>query len=219
MDKKTYINRSFGRIKGRALGALRARALEEASPYFITQAGDVPTHSTITLEIGCGHGEHLMHRAHLSPEKLFIGCEVYQPSLAEMTKQLLAESITNVRLWAQDARLLLAELPEAVVDEVYILFPDPWPKRRHHKRRIVQHGLLDDLARVMKKGAHLHLGTDHMEYAAWMLVQYHHHPAFQLHFSQAECWKKPPAGHIQTRYQQKNKAGSAHAIFLDVVKI
>jgi len=115
--------------------------------------------------------------------------------------------VANIRLFTDDARLLIAALPDRSLGRVFVLFPDPWPKTRHHKRRFVQTETLDQLARVMKAGAELRLATDDPSYLPWMVEHAGRHPAFEWLAERPEDWRKRPADWPQTRYEQKMLAG------------
>ncbi len=169
--------------------------------------------SALSLEIGFGSGEHLLHRAKQNPDALHIGCEVYVHGLLACLKELKKDPLANVRIFTEDGRLLLQNLPEGALSRVYILFPDPWPKNRHHKRRIINPETLALLHRAMHPGAELHLATDHPHYAAWMLAHLANHSGFEWLAECAEDWHNPPEGHCTTRYEQKRKAGSAPGYF------
>lgn len=116
------------------------------------------------------------------------------------------DDVKNIRVFTDDARLLIDALPSAVLSRVYILFPDPWPKKRHFKRRLVTRDLFDKLARVTKLGATVHVATDHPGYAEWVAVHTTAHPAFSWMAYSQKDWKQPPKGHIITRYEEKRKA-------------
>ncbi|MEK7245956.1 MAG: tRNA (guanosine(46)-N7)-methyltransferase TrmB, partial [Pseudomonadota bacterium] len=123
----------------------------------------------IRLEIGFGAGEHLAHQAKANPAVGFIGCEVFVNGVAALLARVRAENLGNVRILDDDARLLFGRLPEASLDRVVALFSDPWPKTRHHRRRLIQRASLDEFARVLKGGGEFRFATDHMEYARWTL--------------------------------------------------
>ncbi len=173
--------------------------------------------STITdlwLEIGFGAGEHLAAQAAAHPEIGLIGCEPYVNGVAALLSRIDAVGLTNIRIVADDARPLLAALPAACLGRVFILFPDPWPKRRHHKRRLISTRALAELARVMKDDAELRLATDHREYARWMLRHLLADPDF---FWTARCprdWREAPPDWPETRYQIKAAAAGRPAMFL-----
>ncbi len=119
-------------------------------------------------EIGFGNGETLATLAAAHPETDFIGIEVYRPGVGRLLRRLAAEEITNVRVSGEDAFEVLARWPEGSLDGVWILFPDPWPKKRQWKRRIVNATLAAQLARLLRPGGFVHLATDWEDYAHWM---------------------------------------------------
>ena len=147
--------------------------LDPAS-LFATRPGSV------WLEIGFGAGEHLAAQAEAHPEIGFIGCEVFENGVARLVAEIARRDLTNIRIFPDDARVLLDALAPASLDRVFILFPDPWPKTRHHKRRLVSTATLDRLAVLMRKGAELRLATDERGYLAWMLEHATAHPAFAM---------------------------------------
>ena len=129
------------------------------------------TEKPITLEIGFGDGESLAAMAAAAPERHFIGLEVHRPGVGHLLLALEQRELTNVRVLRADATTLLETgLPSACLDAVQLFFPDPWPKKRHHKRRIVQPGLIAAVARVLRPGGIFHLATDWTPYADWMLA-------------------------------------------------
>ena len=159
------------------------------------------------LEIGFGGGEHLAHQASLNPGVGIIGCEPYINGIAGLLKHIDDEKLSNIRVFTEDARLLIEQLPDASLERVFILYPDPWPKVRHHKRRLVSTETLNSLARVMKSGGELRLATDHADYCTWMLERLLPHPAFTWQAKSCDDWLKPWADWIPTRYEQKRLAG------------
>ena len=121
------------------------------------------------LEIGFGGGEHLIWQAKANAQVGLIGCEPFRDGIVKALGAIEAEKIGNVRLHAEDARPVLRWLPKASIGRTFILFPDPWPKKRHHKRRLVSEATLAQLARVMRPGAELRIATDIGDYARWIL--------------------------------------------------
>jgi len=159
------------------------------------------------LEIGFGGGEHLAHQAALNPGVGIIGCEPYINGIGDLLKAIEAQKLSNIRIHGDDARPLIERLPDASIERVFILYPDPWPKARHHKRRLVSTELLNQLARVMKPGAILRLATDHSDYCTWMLERLLPHPSFTWTAKDCDDWLKPWSDWIPTRYEQKALAG------------
>ena len=127
------------------------------------------------------------------------------------------KGLTNVRLWDEDARQLVDLLPDGCLDRVFILFPDPWPKKKHQKRRIIQAPFLDALARVMKPGGRLRFATDVRSYADEALERLMAHEGFEWTARMADDWRKPPADHVRTRYESKN-LGDIAPVFYDFLR-
>jgi tRNA (guanine-N7-)-methyltransferase len=167
----------------------------------------------LILEIGFGGGEHLVAQAMAHPAQHFIGVEPFLNGVASCLRHIEEANAQNIRLHQGDARDVVARLPDASLDLVYILFPDPWPKARHHKRRLIQPEFLSELARVMKPGAELRFATDWANYAAWTLEQVTRDARFSWLAERAEDWRKPWLGHVTTRYEQK-KLGDCAPIWL-----
>jgi tRNA (guanine-N7-)-methyltransferase len=170
----------------------------------------------LVLEIGFGGGEHLVAQAGAHPEKRFIGVEPFLNGVASCLRHIEESGVQNVRLHQGDAREVIAQLPDASLDLCYILFPDPWPKTRHHKRRLIQPEFLDELARVMKPGAEVRFATDWTNYAAWALEYFTRHPRFRWMAERAEDWRTAWPGHVVTRYETK-RLGDTSPIFLQFV--
>jgi tRNA (guanine-N7-)-methyltransferase len=169
---------------------------------------------SIWLEIGFGGGEHLAVLADRHPDAGFIGCEVFENGIAKLLAEVERRRLANVRLFIDDARLLIAALPEASIARVFILFPDPWPKQRHHKRRIVSRETLDGLARIMTDEAELRLATDDPDYFSWMLEQVTGHPAFEWLARRPGDWRERPPGWPLTRYEEKARGAGRSPAFL-----
>lgn len=157
----------------------------------------------VWLEIGFGAGEHLAWQAARHPEVAILGAEIFVNGIAGLLRRIDALRLANVRVFQGDGRDLLDVLPENSLSRVFILFPDPWPKQRHHKRRIVQAALLDRLANVMKDGAELRMATDHADYLRWMLDVATAHSAFRWLASGPGDWRERPADWPASRYELK----------------
>jgi tRNA (guanine-N7-)-methyltransferase len=170
----------------------------------------------VILEIGFGGGEHLVAQATAHPEQRFIGVEPFLNGVASCLRHIEEAHAQNIRLHQGDAREVIARLPGASLDRVYILFPDPWPKTRHHKRRLIQPEFLNELARVMKPGAELRFATDWANYAAWTLEHFTRDARFTWLAERADDWRKPWPGHVTTRYEQK-KLGDCAPVWLRFV--
>jgi tRNA (guanine-N7-)-methyltransferase len=170
--------------------------------------------STIWLEIGFGGGEHLAHQAAHHPEAGLVGCEVFENGIVKLLAQIERRRLDNIRIYADDARLLIEALHPASIDRVFILFPDPWPKRRHHKRRIVSRETLDSLAEIMADDAELRLATDDGDYLSWILERLTGHPAFEWLARRPDDWRRRPSDWPPTRYEEKAQAAGRSSAFL-----
>jgi tRNA (guanine-N7-)-methyltransferase len=166
------------------------------------------------LEVGFGGGEHLAAQAAAHPGIGLLGCEVFENGVVKLLGQIERQELRNVRILVDDARLLIRALPERSLGRVFVLFPDPWPKARHHKRRFVSTGTLTELARVMKNGAELRLATDDVDYLRWMLERAPVHPDFEWLARRPEDWRSRPADWPPTRYEQKAIAAGRTPTFL-----
>jgi tRNA (guanine-N7-)-methyltransferase len=161
----------------------------------------------VWLEVGFGAGEHLVWQAEQNPGVGLIGCEPYLNGVAKCLAHIERAGLTNVRLFTDDARLLMAALPARSLSRAFVLFPDPWPKTRHHKRRFVRRENLDRLAELMLPGAELRLATDDPSYLPWMVEHAGTHPAFEWLAEGPADWRGRPADWPATRYEQKMLAG------------
>lgn len=168
----------------------------------------------VWLEIGFGAGEHLAWQAERHPEVGFLGAEYFVNGIASLLRRIDAAGLDNVRIYEGDGRALLAALPPAALGRAFILFPDPWPKARHHKRRIVRRDTLDALARALADGVELRLATDDMEYARWMLALALRHPAFEWLAERAEDWRRRPVDWPPTRYETKAISEGRRPLYL-----
>ena len=169
---------------------------------------------SIWLEIGFGGGEHLAAQAERHPEIGFIGSEVFENGIVKLLSEVERRHLANVRVFADDARLLLPALPPASIDRVFILFPDPWPKRRHHQRRIVSRETLDGLAEIMIDEAALRVATDECDYLCWMLERVTDHPAFEWLARRPGDWRERPQDWPPTRYEEKARMAGRSPTFL-----
>ncbi len=172
----------------------------------------------IALEIGFGAGEHLAAQAAAQPETGFIGVEIFETGVAKLVTAIAARDLRNVRILADDARVLLAALPEQCLDRAYILFPDPWPKLRHHKRRIVSPATLAQLARAMRDGGELRLATDDMAYLRQMLIDASQVPEWQWLARRPGDWRERADDWPATRYETKALAGGRRPGYLRFVR-
>lgn len=201
----------FGRRSGKRLHKGQDRLFHQKLPELELALPDerldldalFPGRSRRAIEIGYGGGEHLSRIAAENPDTGFIGCEVFSGGIAKLLEAIGEQSLANIRLFTDDALKLLVKLPDASLDAAYLLYPDPWPKSRHHKRRFISPTTLAELARVLKPGAVFRFATDIEDYADWTLAHILREPRFRLLTSQPGDWHEPYAGWQPTRYEEK----------------
>lgn len=199
----------FGRRKGKKLRSGQDRLIRTLLPRLrIDPSADprqtfVQPSAELWLEIGFGGGEHLVAQARTHRDTGFIGCEPFVNGMAKLLAAIDQEHLDNTRLWDRDATELLPRLPEASLDRVYLLYPDPWPKRRQRKRRFISDDTLRLLARTMRPGAELRFATDIDDYAGWTLARILRSPDFRWTAERADDWRKPWADWPGTRYEAK----------------
>ncbi len=155
------------------------------------------------LEVGFGAGEHLFELATKNSDVGLIGAEPYESGVAKLLSKLAGTSLPNIRIYEGDGRDIIAALPDASLSRFFLLFPDPWPKTRHRKRRFLQMEMLDELARVLKPDAELRFATDDKSYLAYALERLTAHPAFEWTAKGPGDWKRRPADWPATRYEAK----------------
>lgn len=190
----------------------RAAALLDLEKLF-------PQTKKIALEIGFGDGKHLLHQAMQNPDIGYIGCEPFINGVALLCADIKDHNIKNIRIWPDDARLLMAMLPDQCLDTCYLLNSDPWPKNRHSKRRFVQTETLDDIRRLLKPGALFRMSSDHPVLAAWQLEKTYLHGGFTWNATSAADWRNRPADFPETRYQQKGVVEGRDTVFLNFTRV
>lgn len=203
----------FGRRKGHPLRKQQAELYEQLLPKLSLDLGEraprelaalFPSQPRkLQLEIGFGGGEHLLHEARANPNTGFIGCEPFINGMAKMLAVLANEKIQNIRLHAGDALYLLEWLPAASLDRIDILYADPWPKKRHWKRRFISDENVARFARVLKPGGALRFASDIDTYVEWTLMRLLRSPDFFWLAEKADDWRLAWPGWPGTRYEQK----------------
>jgi tRNA (guanine-N7-)-methyltransferase len=212
--------RSFGRIGGRALSARQQALVDDLLPKLTVPDGlrdpkDLfPDLKETWLEIGFGGGEHLAEQARRHPDVGFIGCEPFIEGMAKVLTQVDADGLSNVRLRMDDARPLVDALAPGSLDRVFILFPDPWPKKKQQKRRLIQPDFLDSLHRACRTGARVRFATDVASYADEALVRFRQHGGYRWLAERADDWRTAPSDHVTTRYETK-RLGDCAPVWFD----
>ena len=168
----------------------------------------------IWLEVGFGAGEHLMAQAIAHPNHGMIGCEPFINGVARLVTECYDGGVANVRVFVDDARLLIDVLPAACLSRVFVLFPDPWPKRRHHKRRFISATGVVELARVLGDGGTLRVATDHPEFCRWTLFHVLSNSAFAWTARGTDDWCSRDESTPPTRYELKAAAAGRRPIYL-----
>lgn len=205
-----YLRRiqTFVRREGRCTNA-QQQALDNLLPTWRWPDASIPPaevfgrNAPTTLEIGFGAGENLLAQCQAEPESNFIGLEVHRPGVGQLLHRAHDAGVTNLRVASDDAlELLQNRLPEASIDRIQVWFPDPWHKKRHNKRRIIQGPHLDRMARVLKPGGRLFMATDWEDYADWMREHTEAHPQFRNAHGPGAHAPRYPA-RVLTRFEQR----------------
>ena len=199
----------YGRRKGPKLSARQAGLRRTLLGELAWQPGGDPfcqfpnSVREIWLEVGFGAGEHLHWQGSHNPHAGLIGAEPYEMGVAKLLTKLEETPLNSVRIHEGDGRDIIEALPDSSLGRFFLLFPDPWPKTRHHKRRFLQMEMLDQLARVLKDGAELRFATDDKSYLPYALERLMAHPAFEWLAQSPGDWKSRPADWPPTRYETK----------------
>ncbi len=205
----------FGRRKGHPLKPRQAALFDTLLPRLALDLSTpspadlrrlfAPAVDELRLEIGFGGAEHLITAAKASPHVGFIGTDAFVNAIAKALVAIDQNALTNIRLYFGDASELLDWLPDSVISRIDLLYPDPWPKRRHWKRRFIQDDSLKRLARILRKGGELRFATDIPDYMAYVLARALRSPDFSWTAESAGDWRKPWPDFSGTRYEAKAK--------------
>ncbi len=226
MIETAHPRRHFGRRKGWKLRPRQSGLMKTLLPQLLItpEMGRAPREyfdasvNDVWLEIGFGGGEHLAAQAEANPDIGMIGAEPFVAGMAKLLAKIDERSLRNIRLYTEDVRDILDALPNASLARIFILFPDPWPKTRHHKRRIIQMEMLDELARVMKAGAELRFASDDETYVSWALERFMAHDAFVWTARKRSDWNTRPADWFETRYEAKALKAGRRCTYLKLLR-
>src|ERR1044071_2477166 len=214
----------FGRRKGHALKPRQAALFGTLLPRLAldldkTAPSDLATlfpHAVeaVRLEIGFGGGEHMIAEAQRNPRTGFVGVEPFLNGMAKALASIADNNLANIRLHFGDAILLLDWLPAASLTRLDLIYPDPWPKRRHWKRRVVQDSTVASIARVLEPGGTFRFATDWPDYAAWTLRHLMRSTDLDWTAERADDWRKPWDGFTSTRYEAKARRAGRTPCYL-----
>lgn len=213
MTDPLTINRLYGRSSGHKLRVGQQALIDQLLPaLLVPDEGEISSarlfgdDRALHFEIGFGGGEHLAHRADLLPDHGFIGCEPFLNGVATALAHVRDHRLANVRFHMGDALAVLQRVPEGSLSFVYLLHPDPWPKVRHAKRRMINDGPLGLIHAKLKPGGEFRLATDHPVYLNWSLMVMQRHAArFEWLAEKPGDFLEPPGGWIETRYGAKSR--------------
>lgn len=206
----------YGRRRGRPLNASLQRALDEGLPRRRFDGSRDPVHAfprpvaEVRMEVGFGSGEHLVNQAATNPNIGFIGCEPFLNGVAKLIRDADARRLDNILVYEDDARHVLDALPGGCLSRLYVLFPDPWRKKRHWFRRFIGPENLPRFARTLAPGGILQCATDHPGYLEWILFHVRQHPDFEWRARRPVDWINRPMDQPPTRYEIKALAGQPH---------
>ncbi len=217
--------RTFGRAKGKPLSPAQAGLMRDVFPKFdigpIIEKGENPfqnINGPLWLEIGFGGAEHLLWQAEQNPDVTLLGVEPFLNGVAKAVRGISDKGLKNLRLHRGDARDVLAVLPDACLEKVFVLFPDPWPKARHHKRRIINEQFIQDLHRVIRPGGHFRFGSDIIHYVDWSLTRIKAHGGFGWYPQRQSDWRARPDDWPSTRYLEKALREGRHGHFFEFIR-
>ena len=198
----------YGRRKGRRISSKNLKLLEDYSYKFYLQEDQIcklalNEYNKNILEIGFGNGDNLVNMSLNKPNDLFIGCDAYYNGCAKLLKQIVNKNIKNIKIWPDDIHLIIKKFKKNFFDLILILQPDPWPKKKHKKRRLIQQKFLDDLNQILKYEGKLIISTDHNVMKSWVLEQFHVRNDF-LWIKNGYYYKNiKPKWIINTKYSNK----------------
>lgn len=213
----------YGRRKARPIRAARQDAMDTVLPKCKIVDPKTALQFPFTpdetwLEIGFGNGDSLAawHREY--PKVGFVGCEPFVNGVSNLCKLVAEDDLSNLRIWHEIAQPLIDALPDASLERIYLLNSDPWPKKRHAKRRFIQQEMLSKLARILKPGGQLIMTTDHAPLADWMWEQANEHPGFKTTAKSLDDCRTPPEGWLITRYEGKGAKAGRRQVYLPFTK-
>jgi len=199
--------RLWGRAKGKTLSPYQAglvkTRLPDVSVDILSPLAHLTQFEKVRLEIGFGGAEHLLHQARKHPDIGFIGVEPFINGVAKALVGIDRQGHDNIYLHAGDVWDFIKNIPDASLDHIDILYPDPWPKKRHHKRRLIRTNIIKEFHRILKPNGHVHFASDIPSYVDWALIRVLNHGGFSWKVNSCSNWLTPFTGWIQTRFEAR----------------
>jgi len=209
-NRETNSFRTFGRAKGKPLSPAQRALMDKAFPKVdfgpVVKAGENPIaniNGDVWFEVGFGGAEHLIWQAERNPDVTILGVEPFLNGVAKAVRGIVDRDLKNILLHRGDARDVLRLLPDNSLERVFVLFPDPWHKARHNKRRIINEAFIEELHRLIKPGGTFRFGSDIPHYVDWTLTRLKRHGGFDWPVSKQEQWRVRPNDWPSTRYLEK----------------
>lgn len=214
--------RSFGRIKSRKLSDHKKSLFSDLLPQYQFNQNEFISFAKnfreINLEIGFGFGDFLFENAKNNSEIGFIGCEPHINGVVNLLAKLEQEPLTNIKILDSDSRPFLTEIPDNILRKIYILFPDPWPKSKHYKRRLINVKFLKLLYQKMSDNSELIIASDHDAYKEWIMTEILKSGLFNWTAKSKSDWQNFPSDWTQTKYQKKAIIQGRISVYLNFVK-
>lgn len=205
---------SFARRLGRSLSPRQQQLLQTYMPALQANHSALPTITKINVEIGFGNGEHIFQRALEAPNELFIGCEPYLNGVVSLLSNIEEHNVSNIKIHTEDARLFIDSMPDESIDCLYVLYPDPWPKQRQQKRRLLSSQTLTLFFHKLKMQGNLYIATDHADYSDYIKQAITDCGLYSVNYQST-----PPDGWISTKYERKARsAGIIEHHYFSLIK-
>ena len=197
----------YGRRRGRKLSKSGQLAIKDGKDYFI-KIENIPNiinfQNYIVLEIGFGDGENLINSAKANPNYLYIGADPFLNTTAKCMSKIIQNNIKNIFIWPDDIRKILKFFPNNSISEIKLLFPDPWPKKKHRNRRLIQNEFIKTIYPIIKHQGTITISTDHDLLKKWVLEKFQKHTEFEWLVEGPNDWRLRPDDCFQTKYELKS---------------
>ena len=201
-------HRFYGRRKGRRISQAGILALKEGSKFIIECENFFETFfidkKKIILEIGFGDGENLINSAKTNPDTFYLGADPFLNTTVKCIKQILKNNLKNIKIWPDDVSKIIKLFPSRSISEIKLLFPDPWPKAKHQRRRLIQDDFINSMNTILKTKGTVTVGTDHKILKSWVLEKFQASSNFEWQVENSEDWKTRPKECCATKYEQKS---------------